>query len=51
MQMTEDQFLCQLMYENKMCESMKSSSNVLDPGLGFMQYLEHLQFLEYLLRV
>ena len=32
-----------------MCELMKSSSNALDPTLGFMQYLEHFQFLEYLL--
>ena len=24
-------------------------SNALDPTLGLMQYLEHLQFLEYLL--
>ena len=34
-----------------MCELMKSSSNALDPILGFIQYLEHLRFLEYLLGV
>ena len=28
---------------------MKSSSNAPDPTLGFIQYLEHLTFLEYLL--
>ena len=32
-----------------MYELMKSSSNALDPTLGFIQYLEHLVFLEYLL--
>ena len=30
---------------------MKSSSNALDPTFGFTQYLDHLQFLEYLLGV
>ena len=34
-----------------MCELMKSSSNALDPTLGFIQYLEYLKFLEYLLGV
>ena len=29
-----------------MCELMKSSSHALDATLGFMQYLEHLQFLK-----
>ena len=31
-----------------MCDLMKSSSNVLGPTLGFMQDVEHIQFLEYL---
>ena len=26
---------------------MKSNFNALDPTLGFMQYLEHIKFLEY----
>ena len=34
-----------------MCELMKSSSNALDPLLGLMQYMGHLKFIEYLLRV
>ena len=32
-----------------MCELKKSSSNALCPTFGFMQYLEHLTFLEYFL--
>ena len=32
-----------------MRELMKSSSNALDPSLNFMQFLERLRFLEYLL--
>ena len=31
-----------------MCELTKSSSNALDPTLSFMQYLEDLQLLKYL---
>ena len=34
-----------------MCELKKSSSSALGPTLGFMQYLEHLKFLEYFLGV
>ena len=34
-----------------MCELRKSSLNALNPTLGFIQYLEHIKYLEYLIEV